>query len=97
MKPKETPTREAERAKRREQCRRTPCATDITCIACDHFYFHAMVEDYSELTPGDDAGMECGLGHLHIDLHDEDFGDADLCRELEKAQTCADFKRRSRA
>lgn len=59
------------------------------CWFCPHFYYSEETPGYSELTPGDDFGIECNKSHWKFSKRrtsQEEFGEI-----LMTANTCPDY------
>lgn len=59
------------------------------CWWCQHCYFSQAEPDWSEVTPGWNATLECTKGHWEIDFYKDDL--PDLRANMQRAETCQDW------
>jgi len=60
----------------------------ITCLFCEHFYFHSGTPEYSEYTPAENAEIYCKKGFWNLDV----YKTAESLREImDKAKTCKEY------
>ena len=64
----------------------------MNCLRCEHLYYWEAQPGYSELTPGTDMGLACGLKHWEYDQFHSSV--EDLAAMIETAETCTDYKSR---
>jgi hypothetical protein len=57
------------------------------CLFCEHFWFSDGYQGYSEMTPGKDTDIGCGLGYWENDYLTEDEFRACML----KAYVCNDY------
>jgi hypothetical protein len=64
--------------------------TEPNCLFCAHFYFSDGYQGYSEMTPGKDTEIYCGLGYWS---NGDDWGlSEDQFRQcMLMAHTCKDY------
>lgn len=60
-----------------------------TCIQCQHFDIDMGHPAYSDVTPGDDARIECMRNHWSMENHE---GQKRFRLYIVKAETCPDFE-----
>lgn len=60
-----------------------------TCWLCRHMVFIHASPDYSELTPGSNATIECGKHYWDLDLFND--SQAEAAAKFAHAETCPDY------
>jgi hypothetical protein len=60
------------------------------CLFCKYFRFLPATPGYSDVTPGNDAWIGCGLNYWQLD-HWEDNEESYRAKQL-TAQTCKEFE-----
>ena len=73
----------------------TPRREGTCCWECKHIFFSVAEADWSDVTPGDDFGLECLKRHWRLDTHHDNA--PTMGRYLRMAEQCADFTSRPAA
>lgn len=62
-----------------------------TCFDCRWFFLDFGTDDWSDMTPGEEAEMVCISGHFRFARRDE-MKNADYREAIHRAPTCENFE-----